>query len=230
TMTFTDGLTTLAAVDVVDGTASFTISTLTTDIHSFAATYSGGPGFVGSSSPAVTQTVNAGTTSTILFSSSNLSVSGQAVTLTATVSPNAPAAGVPTGTVTFANGTPLGTAPLVNGSASLTISTLPAGADLLTAEYGGDVNFVTSTSLVLTQTVNQGSTSTSLSSSPELSVRGQVVTLTATVSPQAPAYGVPTGSVEFKDGLTSLGVAPLVNGTASLTLPSLSTGLHSLLA
>jgi len=195
TMTFTDGVTTLAMVDVVDGTASFTISTLTTDVHSFGAIYSGGPGFIASSSPAVTQTVGAGTTSTILLSSSNISVTGQAVTLTATVSPNAPAAGVPTGTVTFANGVPLGTVPLVNGSASLTVSTLAAGPDLLTAEYGGDVNFAASTSLVLTQTVNQGSTSTSLTSSLDLSVNGQVVTLTATVSPEAPANGVPTGTV-----------------------------------
>jgi hypothetical protein len=81
------------------------------------------------------------TTSLTLTSSPNPSSYGQPVTFTALVTGNAP-----TGTVTFSQGgTTLGTAPLGNitatsASAVFTISTLQRGADLVTANYGGDAN------------------------------------------------------------------------------------------
>ena len=56
----------------------------------------------------------------------------------------------------------------------------------ITAAYGGDVNFTTSTSTALSQTVNQDSTTTSVASSTNPSVYGQSVTFTATVSANAP--------------------------------------------
>ena len=79
-----------------------------------------------------------------LVPSANPTVLGQPVTLTDTVST---ASGTPTGTVTFfANGISLGTAPLVGDVATLTTTALPAGTDVLTATYSGDVNFASSTS------------------------------------------------------------------------------------
>ena len=103
----------------------------------------------------MTQTVNLASTTTSLTSTPNPSAVGQAVTLRATVSPVAPATGVPTGSVTFRDGaTSLGVVALVNGSASLTISTLAAGSHSLTAAYGGSPTFLASTSAAVTQTVN----------------------------------------------------------------------------
>src|SRR3989449_343869 len=230
TVTFRDGATALATVTLANGTASLTTSTLTVGSHSLTAVYNGSANFLGSTSPTVTQVVNAQTT-TSLSSTPNPSVFGQAVRLTATVTPVAPAVGTPTGTVTFSDGTTsLGVVTLVNGSASLTVSTLAVGSHPLTAAYSGGGNFQASTSATVTQTVNQGSTSTSLTSTPNPSNVGQAVTLTATVSAVSPAAGVPTGTVTFRDGATSLGVVTLVNGSASLTVSTLATGIHPLTA
>jgi membrane-bound inhibitor of C-type lysozyme len=170
-------------------------------------------------------------TTTSLTATPSPSVTGQAVTLTATVSPVAPGTGVPTGTVTFSDGaTTLDVVNLNNGSASLTTSTLTVGSHSLTAVYSGGGNFLASTSAVVSHTVNRGSTSTSLTSNPNPSNLGQTVTLNATVSAVAPATGVPTGTVTFRDGATSLGVVNLNNGSASLTISTLAAGSHSLTA
>ena len=71
---------------------------------------------------------------------------GQAVTITATVTSNVAGAGTPTGTVTLVDsttGVTLGS-PSVgsNGMASVTVSNLPPGAQTIVASYGGDGNFV----------------------------------------------------------------------------------------
>jgi len=87
-----------------------------------------------------------------LTSTPNPSTTGQAVTLSATVTS---AAGVPTGTVTFRDGaTVLGTATLVNGSASFVTSALATGSHSLTAVYSGSLDFAASTSAAVTQVVN----------------------------------------------------------------------------
>src|SRR5205823_6573952 len=98
----------------------------------------------------------------------NPSVLGQSITLTATVSVNAPgsnAAAAPTGTVTFADGaTALGTGTVstTGGVTTATFSTnlLSLGAHSLSATYSGDPSFLTSAG-TLAQTVNAASTSTS---------------------------------------------------------------------
>src|SRR5260370_9104528 len=86
--------------------------------------YSGDSVFAGSTSPALTQAVQAITT-TAVTASANPSVPNQPVTFTASVTPS-PGAGTPTGTVTFKDGaTTLGTGVLrLNGPATPTISTL----------------------------------------------------------------------------------------------------------
>ena len=63
---------------------------------------------------------------------------GQSETLTAAVGS---AIGTPTGTVAFWNGTTLlGTATLSGGTAALTVTSLPAGTDTVSAQYGGDTD------------------------------------------------------------------------------------------
>jgi PKD repeat protein len=57
------------------------------------------------------------------------------------------------------------------------------------------------------------------------SVFGQPVTFTATVSPIAPAFTTPTGTVTFKDGATTLGAAPVnASRQATFTTSSVSPG------
>jgi hypothetical protein len=94
--------------------------------------------------------LSAGSTSTTLASSTNPSVLGHAVTLTASVTP--PTA---TGAVTFYSGTTiLETVPLANGTATYATVLLPSGVQSLKAYYGGDANDAPSASAILTQTVN----------------------------------------------------------------------------
>jgi len=69
-------------------------------------------------------------------------------------------------------------------------------------------------------------TTTSLTASPNSSVFGQQITLTATVS----SSGNPSGNVEFFDGNTSLGQAAVSGGTATLNKSGLSVGAHTISA
>jgi hypothetical protein len=83
---------------------------------------------------------------TVFVSTSNSSaVQGTAVTLSAKVSPQN-STNVPTGYVTFYVGaspaTVLGTVAVTSTGASLTVTTLPVGTDVITATYTGDTNFV----------------------------------------------------------------------------------------
>src|SRR5207244_38522 len=115
-----------------------------------------------------------------------------------------------------------------NGTATLATSALTAGSHTITVVFGGDTNFSTSTSAALTQTVNQASTTTAVTSSANPAVFGQPVTFTATVSAVAPSVGTPTGTVTFRDGTTAPGTATLTNGTATLTTSGLSVGSHTI--
>jgi hypothetical protein len=74
----------------------------------------------------------------------------------------------------------------------------------------------------------RSATDTTLLSQPNPSGESLVMTLTATVSSVAP--GVPSGTVTFRDGATTLGTAPLVNGEATLSFSGLSLGTHNLVA
>ena len=86
--------------------ASITTSSLSVAQHAITATYNGDGSFLGSNG-SVTQKVNKAQTSTVVTSSANPSQSGQGVTFTATITPVAPGAGDPTGTVRFTvNGLP----------------------------------------------------------------------------------------------------------------------------
>src|SRR5207247_9140460 len=73
--------------------ATFATSALTVGSHSITARYNGDTNFSGSTSTALTQTVNKASTTTSLTSGTNPSVFGQSVTFTATVTVTAPGAG-----------------------------------------------------------------------------------------------------------------------------------------
>ena len=171
---------------------------------------------------------NKPSSATSLITSLNPSALGQAVTFSATVKP-ASGTGTPTGTVTFNHGaTVLGTGTLSGGTATFTTSALTGGTHSITAVYSGDANFAGSTSPILTQTVNKGTSSTSLTSSNISSNRGAAVTFTATVT--SSATGTPTGTVTFQDGSSMLGTGTLSGGKATFATSGLGTGAHSITA
>ena len=222
---FKDGNTVLGTVNLTNGSASITLSSLAVGGHSITATYSGDTNFSGSSD-SLTQTVNQASTTTALSSSLNPSGFSQSVIFTGNVTSGA--TGSITGSVMFKDGnTVLGTVNLANGSASITLSSLAVGGHTITATYSGDTNF-SGSNASLSQTVNQASTSTALSSSLNPSGFSQSVTFSANVT--SGATGSITGSVMFKDGNTVLGTVNLANGSASITLSSLAVGGHSITA
>jgi hypothetical protein len=158
TVTFKDGSTTLAT-RTLDGAgrAIFATSALTVGAHSITAVYGGDASFNGSSSNALTQTVNKAASTTTLTSSLNPSTVGQAVTFTATVVARAPGSGIPGGTITFKDkNKTLGSASLdATGRAVLTTSSLNQGTHQITAEYGGNASFLASVSNTQSQSVKK---------------------------------------------------------------------------
>ena len=124
-----------------------------TGTDSITAVYGGDSDFAGSTSTAVSQTVNKASSSTTLTSSVNPSTAGQSVTLTANISGQF--SGVATGTVTFSNGSSsLGSASVSSNMATLATTALPVGTDSITAAYSGDSNFTGSSSNTVSQVVN----------------------------------------------------------------------------
>jgi uncharacterized protein YjbI with pentapeptide repeats len=173
TVEFKDGSTDIGGcaaqpVSTTTETATCTTSSLSVASHSITASYSGDANFIGSSTAsAVTQTVTKAA-STVTLAPTAPVTQGQPVTLTALVAATAPGAGTPSGTVTFYDsGKSLGAGQLsVAGGkdqATFSTSSLAMGPHAITANYGGDGSFQTSTSAALTQYVNAN-----LSSYPKL--------------------------------------------------------------
>jgi hypothetical protein len=149
-VTFKDGSTTLGTGTLSGGTTTYTTSSLSVGSHSITAVYEGDSSFNTSTSSTLTQTVNTASTATTVSSSVNPTFYKQYTTLTATVTGSGA-----TGTVTFKDGaTTIGTGTLSGGTAILNINTLSVGSHSITAVYGGDSNFDTSTSPAITQIVN----------------------------------------------------------------------------
>lgn len=189
-------------------------------------------------------------TKTTLATSGTPTIFGQTVTFNSTVSASNPSEGIPTGAVSFHDGAnTLGSGTLDGtGNTSFITSTLSAGSHPIQAFYGGDSFFKTSASPVVTQVVNQASTTTTLVSSPNPSRRGESITFTATVVPQF--GGAVSGTVQFilvkddgdddgdKDGRnnndqrqTLLGVVAVDStGHAVFTTTALKTGKNLLIA
>src|SRR5712692_7629980 len=117
----------------------------------------------------------------------------------------------------------------IAGATSTTLTftaSLSQNGNLYQAVFSNSAGSATSTAAKLT--VINPATTTALVSSANPSAFGQPVTLTATVSSPA---GIPTGTVTFLDGATSLGAGTLdSSGIATLTTASLAVGAHSVTA
>lgn len=200
-----------------------------------AFVYSGGPfsdaGFQLVATPPATSAAS----TTSLASSVPSATAGAPVTFTATVASANGSGPAPTGAVSFTqDGSVLGTANLgSNGTAALTVSTLPVGTDPITATYGGDSNYGGSASAALNQTItpppNAIATTVAVVSSALTSSPGTAVTFTATITPSA-SGPAPTGVVSFMVNGSSLGIATVQNGTATLTTSELPGGSDSVVA
>ncbi len=150
TITFYDGSTALDTETVNSpGIVSFSTSSLPAGSHAITAVYSGDPNYAKSTSAVSPVIVTPVATSLALSAPTGAVAAGQAVTLSAIVTPNPAVAQPPTGSVAFYYGTTLlGSAPLTGNTAVLTVSNMPAGSGGLafSATYQGDGNFTASSS------------------------------------------------------------------------------------
>ena len=236
TFTFFDGATQIGTpVTIAAGAAAVSSATLAQGTHSITAQYSGDANFAASTSPAVSQVVNAaaliGTTTTVTGPTTG--DSGGNFTFTATV---APASGNarPTGTVTIFDGaTAIATGTFATGLGPFfTSRTLSPGTHSISAKYGGDANFSPSTSSILTVTVSatQATSTTTTLTGPATATSGANVMIMASVAP-ASGTKVPTGQVTFSEGAGIFGAFPLnASGVATFSTSALSVGMHSITA
>jgi poly(3-hydroxybutyrate) depolymerase len=157
TVTFEQGSLVLGTGSLTGGKATFSISTLSVGTEDVYAVYGGDSTFKSSSSAKVPQVVNAAGTTTTVVSSQNPVNVGQSVTFTARVTPQF--SGTVTGNVAFYSGsTKLGQVSLSGGVASITTTSLTGGNDSITATYKGTSSFASSTSSVLSEVVDAGTT------------------------------------------------------------------------
>ncbi len=222
---FYDGATLLCSSSLeAAGTAICATASLSAGTHLVSASYQGDPNDRASQSVSLSQGVNTADTSVTILSSTNPSVAGTAVTFSANVVSHGQSA---TGSVTFLDGSAvLGVAPVVGGTANLSVKSLTAGQHAIIARYGGDAGTQVSTSTVLLQVVQQP-TIAALVSSLNPALTAQSITLAATVGNGVNAIG----TLSFFDGSAAIGTAELgSDGSASINLPSLTAGTHSLSA
>jgi hypothetical protein len=215
------------------------VSSLDVGSDSITATYVGDVVFGASTSAVLSQVVNPDPTTVTIASSSASPELGQPVTETATVSSAAPGSGTPTGSVSFSDAG--SSIPTCQGLALPPASPLAVtcsqaygtnGMQSITATYGGDANFATSTGS-LAENVSPVSTKTTIVPSPPTSTSGQCLTLTATVTPTTGTSN-PDGTVTFTDDGISLGASMLstTDGvtSASMLVTTLPVGSDSVTA
>lgn len=170
-----------------------------------------------SAAESCTATFALNTATTTLTSSSSTSTYGQAVTFIATMATGAPLAILPTGTVTFLDGgSTIGTGTLSGGVATFATNALAAGSHAITAQYGGDSNFLASApqsvSNTQTQTVTQASQRVEFIPTP---LTNPVVTGTYIVGAIGGASGMPV--VLSIDANSTAGACTLVGNLLTFT-------------
>jgi subtilase family serine protease len=188
----------------------------------------------------------AGTTTTLSVTPTTGSLYGQAANVSITVTATN-GSGTPTGDVALvtnssnSNSDGIVTVTLTNGSFSGTVNSLPAGSYTVYARYAGNANYASSTSSGVAVSVGQANSATAVSVTATDPVTG------AAVSPTTVPYGsnvvvaanlttpaglaVPTGSVVFKNGTTTVETAPLDgSGYAAYANAAYNPGPYALTA
>src|SRR6185369_16866042 len=176
-------------------------------------TLTGATGSVSISQAATTTTV--GATTTITY--------GSIATFTATVSPSAA-----TGTIQFkVDGVNVGSPVTVSGGSatSAAVTGLTAGTRSVTAVYGGDTNYTTSTSAVVNQTVNARAVTLSGSRTYDGTTAAAAAILSITNKVGADDVTVASGSAT----LASAGVgSPSISSMGTLALGGTTAGNYTL--
>ncbi len=238
TVTFSNGTTALGSSAVsASGVATLFVTSLPVGMNNVTAAYSGDSNFTGAASPAMGQSVQkAGTATTVNSSSTSANLMLIAAVKSAT-------SGMPTGTVIFLDGTTqLGGSPVnASGVGTLSSHTLGAGTHHITAIYGGDGNYNSSTSSVVSITagfalsagalspssIAAGQSATSdITITPSNGFNASGVSLTCAVTPAAnPAPTCSVGSISVANGIGTATVTTTTEGATAALAPNLTPNI-----
>lgn len=230
-VSFSANSTALGSCTLSGGSCSLQVagSALAAGSNSISATFAGSSAYPSSTSSITAVTVTAiPTTTTVQAVTATL---GTSATLTANVTPTAA-----TGTVTFKLGsTTLGTGTLSSGTATLAVtptiaSGFSAGANTITANYGGDSNYTASSgtgtlTAIATYTLTPATSSITISA-------GSSGTVTLNLSSTGYAGTVTLAATSSSTSVTASATAVTLtsNGTGTSTLtisPSTSAANHA---
>ena len=187
TVTFKNGVAILGTATLINGQATLPASFSTSGTYPLTVVYSGDTNYLTVTSPVLPQIVTGYTAQVSLTSSISPTLIDSPITLTASVivTPGQGAPTAPTGTVTFFHGTtPLGTSTVIAGQATLPLTFSSIGTYAITAVYSGDTYFLTSTSPVLNEVIEDFSIAVATGSSGTATVLGgNSISYTFTVAP-----------------------------------------------
>lgn len=170
------------------------------------------------------------TTTSISSDSPDPSVTGQPYTVAVTVLP-ASGSGTPGGTVSVSDGTGgTCTVTLSGGSGSCPLTSTTTGSKTVTASYDGSASWNTSSGTTGHTVSIANSTTTFMGDTPDPSALDESVAFSARVDPTSPASGVPTGTVDFKEGSVVLCSGTLSSGIVACSYSALTTGDHTISA
>ena len=181
TITFFRDSTNLGAEKLVKGAATVATFFAKPNTHIIKAEYSGNRDYSSGSSGLLGVVVLVNPTVTRLQASPNPAAAGQAVTLTARVTPSVATHYPPAGTVQFSdNGASIGSAKLVKGVATLKISSLAVGTHPIVASFPGENGYGASQSAPLTLVIDQANSYRILTALPAPGVGDANASLKAT--------------------------------------------------
>lgn len=233
TVTFFDGpLPKMSPGIGPDGKASFLVApnAVLGGKHTFRAVYGGDDSHKAGSEGVLELEVLAAPTQIALEVLPAVPVTGETVTLAATVTSSAP--GDPEGTVSFAIGTgfKVDGLPLVNGVATVQTTASAVGNQTVTASYTGDGNFEGAVAPPLALTVEPALTTTELITSLTPAQAGTDIELTARVVPVKPGAGTVEGSLRLEDESELVGTFPLVKGSVTVPRSWVTVGTRTIKA
>ncbi len=199
---------------LTNGSAAISISSLSAGLHDLFAVYNGDLLHAASRSNQVSQIVTAmPTTTTLTDDGPNVSTTGQAVSLTISVSPAVPDNETVSLIDTSNGNANIGSGTLSGGTATIWVSNLGAGEHVIDAVYPGDAGYSGSTSSTITQVVN-GAPVVTTEPSDQSVINGNPATFAAA------AGGYPTPTVQWQfsadDGASFTAIAGATATTLNL--------------
>jgi hypothetical protein len=215
------------------GQAACTLpGTLAPGAHDIVADYAGDGSFAPAQGRA-RHRVDPARTGVTVAAIPSPSVFGAQVALHADVTPQAPGAGTPTGSVLFlvdgaAVGAPVALGP--DGASSDPLDDLQAGPHVIEAVYTGDARFRPAQHQATTA-VDPSETAATITSSAPLAALSQPVTFSVSLSAISPGAGTPQGTVRFRiDGEPFGPAVRLRDGAATSDPAVLALGDHDVRA